>query len=235
MNMPVFKVQRQALLSQLVKFEAHPDFCRETTTLLAGDGAVRKTVLGTILAMTFAASAIAVAASADAGNTGNGTLTLADPAYTSAVKPGDYTVVCTTGGADATSKFRVEDPLGNQVGTATGGAAFAKQIKFTIAGGGTDFVEGDKFVVSVSFDLGDASNKVVEWDPAAADGTERIWGLALNEVTAPDGEDAEGQLVLRRGPSIVFSGQVQWPDGITDAQKDDAVREFEAMGILVRV
>lgn len=234
MNMPVFKVQRPALVSQLLKYELSPDFCRESTTLLAGDGAVRKTVLGTILAMTFAASAITVAQAADAGNTGNGTLTLANPAYTSAVKAGDYTVVCTTGGADGTSKFRIEDPEGNHVGTATGGAAFAKHIKFTIAGGGNAFVEGDKFVVSVAVDIGDAANKVVEWDPAATDGTERIWGLALNEISAPDGEDAEGQLALRRGPAIVFVGQIQWPDGISAVQKEEAILDIERLGIIVR-
>lgn len=235
MNMPVYKVQRSALVSQLVKYELHPDFCRETVTLAAGDGAARSTRLGTILAMTYAASAIAVSQAADAGNTGDGTLGLADPAHTPAVKAGDYTVVCTTGGADGASKFRVEDPEGNHVGTATGGAAFAKQIRFTIAGGGVAFAEGDRFVVTVAVDIGDPANKVAEWDPGASDGTERIWGLALNEVTAPDGEDAEGQLVLRRGPAILFAGQIRWPDGIAAENKEEAILSLEARGILVRV
>lgn len=234
MNMPVFKHTRPPMVSQLLKYELHPDFCRQATTLLAGDGAVRKVMLGTLLAMTFAASAIAVSSAADAGNTGNGTLTLSDPAHTSAVKAGDYTVVCTTGGADGTSKFRVEDPKGSHVGTATGGAAFTKQIRFTIAGGGTAFAEGDKFVVTVAVDYGDAANKVVEWDPDGADGTERIWGVSLAELSAPDGEDATGLLALRRGPAIAFVAQVQWPDGITAAQKDQAILDLERLGILVR-
>ena len=199
----------------------------------AGDGAARAVKIGTLLAMTFAATAIDVAQAADAGNTGDGTLTLADPAYTAAVKPGDYTVVCTVGGADAASKFRVEDPEGNHVGTATGGAAFTKQIKFTIAGGAADFVVGDKFVVTVSIDLGDATNKVVAWNPDAADGTERIWGVSLVELTAPDGEDAPGGLANRRD-AILFTGEIEWPDGITAAQKEQAIADLEAMRILVR-
>jgi hypothetical protein len=220
--------------SQLVKFESNPEFTRETFTLLGGSGGVRAIGLGMLLAMTFGVGAVNVAQAADAGNTGNGVLTLADPAYTNAVLPGDYTVVCTTGGADAVSKFRVEDPEGNHVGTATGGTAFAKHIKFTIAGGGTDFVEGDRFVVSVAVELGAATNKVVEWDPDAVDGTERIWGVSLVDLEAPDGEDVSGGLALRRGDVILAGQEIAWPDGITDDQKAAAVVELEQMRMIVR-
>lgn len=234
MNMPVYKVTGAARVSDLIKCEFDPAYCRESYTLKAGSGTERKVILGTLLAVVFAASALNVTSAADAGNTGDGTLTLADPAHTSAVKDGDYTVVCTTGGADGTSKFRVEDPAGKQVGTATGGTAFNKQIKFTIAGGAAAFVEGDKFVVSAAVDYGDPANEKIEWDPAASDGSERIWGIALGALTAPDGTNAEGGLAMRRGPAILFIGQIQWPAGITDDQKEQAVNALEEMGIIVR-
>lgn len=234
MSLSSYTLTGSKRLSQLLKYEAFSDFTRAAFTLLAGDGGTRKAAIGTVLAMTFGVSAVDVSQAADAGNTGDGTLALADPAFTSSVKAGVYTVVCTTGGADGVSKFRVEDPQGNQVGTATGGAAFAKQIKFTISGGAADFVEGDKFTVNVAIDLGDATNKVVAWDPAASDGTERIWGICLADIEADDGVDNQNGLALRRGPSIVDGGEIEWPDGITAAQKEAAILDLEAMNIIVR-
>lgn len=233
MNMPVYKVTGRKRLSQLLKWESNSEFCRQPYTLLAGSGSERKLLIGTLVAMVFGAGAVGAAAAADVGNTGDGILTLADPAVTAAAKPGDYTIVCTTGGADATSKFRVEDPEGVQVGTATGGTAFAKHIRFTIAGGAANFVEGDKFTVTVTADVGDPANKIVAWDPDADDGTERIWGVGINDVTAPDGEDAIGGLALRRD-AILFAGAIEWPDGVTADQKEAAIVELEALRILVR-
>lgn len=234
MSLPYYSIAGHKRVSDLVKYETHPEFCREGYTLLAGSGAERHVDVGTVLAMSYGSGAVSVTTAADAGNTGNGTLTLADPAHTSAVKPGDYTVVCTTGGVDGASKFRVEDPEGNQVGTATGGTAFAKQIRFTVAGGAANFVEGDRFTVSVAIDIGDASNKIVAWDPAATDGTERIWGLGLNRVTAPDGVDATDGLALRRGPAVVVGGAIAWPAAITADEKAEAILALEERGIVVR-
>lgn len=233
MNMTVLKYAGPKRLSQLVKWEGFPDFCRQTYTLLAGSGAAREIAIGTMLAMVYGSGAVSAAAATAAENTGDGVLTLADPATTGAVKPGVYTAVCTTGGADGVSKFRVEDPEGSHVGTATGGTAFAKHIRFTIAGGAADFVEGDKFSVTVTVDIGDATNKIVAWDPAASDGTERIWGIAINKVTAPDGIDNADGLALRRD-AILFNGAIEWPDGITAAQKESAINELADMRLLVR-
>ena len=81
------------------------------------------------------------------------------------MQEGRYTVRCTTGGADAASKFQVEGPDGKTIGEATGGAAFAKQVKFTISGGGTDFVAGDSFVIDIAIDQEDPTNTRVAWVP----------------------------------------------------------------------
>lgn len=229
-----YKMTGRKRLSQLVKYESNPEFTREVFTLLAGSGSTRTAALGALLAMTFGAGAISVSQAADPGNTGDGVLTLADPAFTSSIQPGEYTVVCTTGGADGVSKFRVEDPEGKQVATATGGTAFTKQIKFTISGGSAAFVEGDRFVVTVAAELGDPSNKIVLWDPNASDGTERIWGVCLREIAAADGVDAEGGLALRRGDAILAANEIVWPNGITDDQKAEAIVALEAMRILAR-
>ncbi|MCB8835945.1 head decoration protein [Aurantimonas sp. VKM B-3413] len=229
MSMPVFKMSRAPIMSGLLKWESNPEFCRETGTLLAGAGAARIVKLGTLLGLITAAGAMAASASADAGNTGNGTMTMADPSTTTAAKAGIYRVVCTTGGADGTSKFRVEDPEGVQVGTATGGAAFTKQIKFTIAGGGTAFAPGDAFSVTVSIAADDDDGKIVAWDPDATNGSEVIHGVSLVEATAADGVDNTTDLLFTRRDSILFIGAIQWPNGLTSDQKAKAVADLKAM------
>lgn len=92
-----------------------------------------------------------VAQAAVAGNTGNGTLTLADPAYGAGVKPGVYKVTAIEPASDG-GTFSVEDPDGVQVGIARVGVAFNNVVKFTIADGATDFVAGDAFNVTVTED-----------------------------------------------------------------------------------
>ena len=233
MSLPYYSHTAPVRESDLVKREFDPEFCRGQYTLLAGDGAERSVVLGTILADVLADAAIAVTAAAVAGNTGDGTLTLADPEYTSAVKEGVYRVTCTVGGADGTSKFNVEGPNGKSVGVATGGAAFAKQVKFTIAGGGANFAVGDAFEVNVAIDNENAAIKSVAWVPGAADDTGAIAGIAVRPTTAPDGEDREG-LRIERGPAILAIDTVQWPDGIAAKDKAAAIESFKAMNILLR-
>lgn len=231
--MPYYSHTAPARESDLVKQEFDPQFCRESYVLKAGDGSARTVKLGTLLATVIAGANVAVAAAATAGNTGNGTLTLADPAFGAGVKEGAYVVTCTTGGADGTSKFRIEGPNGKAIGTATGGAAFSKQVNFTIAGGGTAFVEGDSFTVTVTIDQENAANKRVAWVPGAADDTGMITGISLRETTAPDGVDAAG-LSLDRGPAILSAASVIWPDGISAAHKAAGIEMLKALHIIQR-
>ncbi|MBI4921863.1 MAG: head decoration protein [Devosia nanyangense] len=94
-----FSVAAPKLLTALLKYECFPDFCREQATLLAGDGASRVVELGTLMGLrTIDLVAANVDATADGGNTGNGILTVADPATGAGVKAGDY-VLTITGGA----------------------------------------------------------------------------------------------------------------------------------------
>ena len=229
MTMPVYKVSAAQRLTSFLKYELSIDYCRESYVLKAGDGGERKVSLGMPLMIEHAEGTVTAVAAAEAGNTGNGTLTLADPATTNSAKDGVYTVTCTTGGADGASKFAVDDPDGKRVGTATGGAAFNRHIKFTIAGGGTDFVEGDTFGVTVEIDEDADGSLIAEWD-----GDGEIWGVALGEVIAEDGVDRHGGVALRRGPAIAALGSVAWPSGLTDQQKADGLDRMRAMGVVFR-
>jgi len=215
--------------SDLLKLEYDPQFCREDYTLMAGDGEDRVVLLGTPLSLALDAASVAASAAAVAGNTGDGTIALADPATTSAVVEGTYVITCTTGGADATSKFRVEGPNGKSVGTATGGAAFAKQIKFTISGGSAAFIQGDAFEVIVAIDQESEANERVAWVPGAGD----IVGMSLRKTTAPDGVSTQG-LSLDNGPAVISADAVQWPEDITATEKAQGTEMLKRLGIKIR-
>lgn len=99
----------------------------------------------------------ATSAAKAGGNTGNGTLTLdvTTPVLANA-EVGVYTVRCieavTNGG-----KFEVKNPTGRSLGMAiivagAGGTyTFSDQIKFVVQDGATDFIVGDGFDVTVTF------------------------------------------------------------------------------------
>ena len=152
----------------------------------------------------------------------------------SAAREGVYVAVCIEPAVDG-GTFDVQDPDGKSIGTATVGAVFGKQVRFTISDGATDFVAGDRFEISVAR-ASAASNagKVVAWDPDASDGSQVIWGIALNEATAPDGQDLVGGLVGLRRLSLVKERGIAWPAGITDRQKALAIEDLEALGVVVR-
>ncbi|MGF6837056.1 hypothetical protein QF001_000923 [Paraburkholderia youngii] len=84
-----------------------------------------------------------VASVAYAGNTGNGTMNA--PTTQTGVQPGAYNVVFV-----AATKFEVYDPSGKFIAVGTTGVAFANQVGFTITAGGTAFVAGDGFTVTVT-------------------------------------------------------------------------------------
>jgi len=86
--------------------------------------------------------------SADAGNTGDGTSSgVSGDADT---LTGDYIATIIEPATDG-GKFMVQDPEGREIGTGVVGTAFsAGGITFTINDGLTDFVSGDRFIISVT-------------------------------------------------------------------------------------
>lgn len=233
MPLPYYSLTKPSTLSNVAKRLECMEYSCDPYTLLAGSGSARAILLGTPLGMISASGVVSAAQAAVAGNTGNGTLTLANPAFAAGALLGVYKVTCSVGGADGTSKFRVEDPLGVLVGTATGGAAFSKAIKFTIAGGGTAFVVGDSFDVTLSQAAGATDGKVKAWDPTATDGSQTLWGFAANDVTAADAVDNTGGLAIRR-EAILRDGGIIWPAGLSAANKAAAIAAADARGIVIR-
>lgn len=236
MTMPVFRASKPETLSNVVKWMPHREYSVEGYVLLAGDDGDREIEIGTPLGKITAGGAVSAAQAANAGNTGGGTLTLANPAFADNATLGVYQITCTTGGADGTSKFRVEDPEGVVVGTATGGAAFSKAIKFTIAHATANFVEGDGFTVTLAQADGADDGKIVAWDPDAHDGSQVVWGFAANAVIAAEGVDNTTDGLVIRRQAILRDGGIKWPEGLSAGEKAAAkLSADERLGIVIRV
>lgn len=209
-------------LSAVLKHEAAFGMSRTIGTVLAGSGAPRVILLGAVCA----AQLFGTPAIDNTGNTGTGalgSLTLGAKA-----KAGDYVVTCVAEAAGG-GRFQVVDPDGYALPDAVVGAAYVHpQLNFTIADGDPDFVVGDAFTITVPAGTG----KVVALAPGAVDGTQRVFGIALEQITAPDGADKDGQFLARDG--VVADTELAWPDGITSDQKSAALAELAAANIQVR-
>jgi hypothetical protein len=208
-------------LGDVVKWEANPSHGREQIVLASG----KAYKLGTVLGRLRVGGAVTVAAgAADAGNTGNGTLTLAGTPYSAAVREGKYRVVFVSA-----TRANVFDPQGVQVGTATVGSAFSGPIAFTLAAGGTAFAAGDAWTVAVS--IAANTGECDEWDPASGTGLEEVYGVLLWDVDASTG--AVQSVALRRMAAVSRDALV-FKAGTTAAQKLDAFDQLDRLTIAVR-
>ncbi len=184
---------------------------------------------GGVIALLAQAGGVTTSGAAVAGNTGNGVLTLANPAVNSKAKNGTYKLTCIEEGSNA-GKFQVEDPTGVVIGTATVGAAFNKEIKFTIADGATDFKTGDAFEIKVGVENpGDL--QAVAYDPDATDGSEKAAGFSIYPVKT--GSDTVKKPALVRDAEV--NGKlIGWPDEISDVNKAAATADLAAAGLIIR-
>ena len=211
-------------LGDVLKCEAPNLYSREAVTVLAGDGAERALKVGAVIA---ARTRSTVTVAAGDGNTGDGEATLADPALGTLAEAGLYRLACITAGADG-GTFQVLSPRGYVLPDLTVGTAYADgHLNLTVADGATDFAVGDTFAIEVSGD-----GKVVGLDPTAVDGTAEALGIVAFNVTAPDGTDAEVTAILR--DAVLAHRPIVWPAGIGEEQKNAALADLEARGILVR-
>jgi hypothetical protein len=204
--------------------EANGFLSREKITVLSGEG---KLVAGTVLGKTVV-TATAVA-SAKAGNTGSSgaiTMDVTTPVLATA-KQGRYSIICIEPGTNA-GTFEVVDPSGVVIGTViAAGAAFATQIKFTIADA-TDFVAGDGFYVDVAI----SAVKYRSADPTNTDGS------AVGCAVLFDAVDATSADVV--GVAHVRQCEVRGSDLTYDTNVDDATKtalknvELGNVGIIIR-
>lgn len=162
--------------------------------------------------------------------TGNGTLTLANPSTSSKVVDGRWSIRCISAAANG-GTFRVERPDGTEAGTVAVGAAFNKEIKFTINDGATDYVVGDEFAINVAAD--DADYSIAAFNPVGTDGSEIPYGYVPYGITTGAGEINKKLAVLVRDCEL-NGNCIAWPAGITDAQRADAMQALAVNHVIVR-
>jgi hypothetical protein len=206
-----------------LKSEAPAHYSREVIVILAGSGAARNLTSGMVLAKVTKGTA---SAAAQAGNTGNGTMGAITVG--AAAKPGVYKLEIIEPATDA-GKFHVFDPDGIFVGQGTVAVAFsAGGLGFTLADGGTDFVSGDGFDITVAA----GSGKWVQYNEDGTTGTEDAAGILLHDASAADAVDGEGVAIVR--DAIVSDNGLVWPSTADANEKAAAVEQLTALGILVR-
>lgn len=202
--------------------EASGHRSRENITI----GASQTILAGTLLALLASVGGVTAAAAAVAGNTGNGTIAMAGTPVSSKVKNGDYAVIFT--GATA---FKVEDPEGREIGTGASGAAFNKEVKFTLTAGATPNVAGDRYTISVGVETPD-DLLAVAFDPDGDDGSEVASAIAIYPATTGAGETVKIAAIYR--DAEVNGKCLSLPAGITAPQNAAAVSALAENGIIVR-
>lgn len=186
------------------------DLSFEQVTLKSGNNLPAGRVIATVITAQTVASA-----AKSGGNTGNGTFTLdATTPLLPNAKLGVYTLRCIAA-ATNNGTFRLEDPDGVVLGDivmAGGAATVSEQIKGALADGGTDFVVGDGFDITVSA----ITTKEVEFNPAGTDGSQIATGILY---AATDATSADKRTVAFRRNGEVNDNLVTWKSGATTAQK----------------
>lgn len=204
--------------------EAPGDRSREAVTVKSGSNLKACAVLGTIVTGTVASAA------KSGGNTGNGTFTLDVTAPLQlGAKLGVYRLRCIAAATD-NGTFRLEDPDGIVLGDtvmAAGAATVSEQIKGALADGGTDFIVGDGFDITVSA----ITEKEVEYNPAGTDGSQIATGILYGAVDASSADKAG---VAYKRDCEHNADIVVWKTGATTAQKAKGAADLKRLGIILR-
>lgn len=197
-------------------------FSRDKVTVLAGSGSARVLLVGQVLGSVL--GSLVVASRPSTGNTGDGAVgavTLKPGA-----QPGVYVLRLHTASANA-GDFSVTAPDGSVLPDLTVAVAYlTDHFGVTIADGATDFIVGDTVLLIVS-----GSRKVVALDLNGLDGSEKTVGVLAEDVTAPDGTDADGVAITRN--AWVAQQELIFPGSISDAERDAVIADLKTNGIVI--
>lgn len=183
--------------------------------------------MNSLLARVVLPDGVPATTTTDAGNTGDGEVTVAIPAVSTKARIGVYRIFCIEA-AEGGGRFMIEDPHGVEVGTVAVGAVFDGDIKFWISLGDTDFAVGDGFSLRVAI-VGDALVHV-PFDPDGTDGSEVPVAYAINSVASDVG--VKRVWAISRIARL-SSSMIAWPDEITDEQKAAAIKALARREIFV--
>jgi hypothetical protein len=141
------------------------------------------------------------------GNTGTGSVGAATAGLGTQV--GAYTVAFT-----AATVFSVFDPSGKELRNGATGTAYSDEIGFTIAAGGTAFVAGDGFTITVA--AGSA-----QWQPYTSSTPAQNLAILYNRVVVPAGSSKKVTVITREcevnRAELVWDPSIAAAGGITSA------------------
>lgn len=161
-------------------------------------------------------------ATAGGSNTGNSTCSAVTVTGYAAIL-GNYTVEF-----DAATKFIVSDPTGQEIGHGTTGTAFTGGgLSFTITAGGTAFVGGDSFTITVAA----GSGKYSPLDPAAVNGAQIPVAILFGQTDVTLA-DKHATAVVRSVE--VNASELIWPTGMSAAAITTAQAHLARLGIISR-
>jgi hypothetical protein len=204
---------------EFIVSEANKTRSREAITVLSGENLKAGAILGKV---ELGAASSAAKAGGNTGDGAMGAVTVGDGA-----QAGVYTLRIITAAANA-GEFQVKDPQGDVVGIGNVGVAFSGGgLSFTLADGATDFVVGDGFDITVAA----GSKKYVELDPAATNGSQNAAGVLFGPTDATSADTAAVAIVR---DAELNAEEVVWPTGISTDDKNAAIAQLEALGILLR-
>lgn len=212
---------------EFIVSEANGARSREVITIGRSQTLVAGQVVALIPANT---GAVTVGTPAFTG-TGNGTCTLADPAYGAGVQEGTYTVRLLEGKSDG-GNFEVRRPDGTLDGYAVAGTAYDGQVKFTLADGSTDFSNAAQFTIAVT--IADAANagKYVAFNQDGTDGSQIAAAIVWDAVTT--GASADGSVVAIVRDAEVNGAELTWPSDISAGEKTAAIAQLATHDLIVR-
>lgn len=195
--------------------EANGERSRENIIITAGAGVLPA---GQVLAKITAANALT--STAQAGNTGNGTVGSAT--VTSAAISGTYVLEITAAAGNGGS-FEVTNPLGAVVGAGTVGTAFTGGgITFTLSDGSTDFVVGDGFNLAVKAGLGEYT----AYDDDGTDDGRRAASAVLYAAVDASENDISAAAIVR---------DAEVTERLLTGLDANGKADLQSLGIIVRL
>ncbi len=207
--------------------EAENSRSREVITI----GRSQTLVAGQVVALIPAdTGAVTVGVPAFTG-TGDGTCTLASPAYGDGVQEGTYIVRLLEGVAQG-GNFQVIRPDGTLDGLAVAGVAYDGQVKFTLADGNTDFINAAQFTIAVAIANATNSGKYVAFNHDGTEGSQIPGGILWDAVTTGAGADGSAVAIVR--DAEVNGGDLVWSADIEAGEITTATTHLAALGIIVR-
>lgn len=192
---------------------------RDVVTVLSG----QKLVAGQVLGKIAVGAATMTAFSNNAVNTG----AAAAVTVAAGAKVGTHKIVIIEPGTNA-GVFQHEDPDGVIVKTGIVGQAYSGGgLSFTIPDGSQDFISGEGFNIAVAA----GSGKVRAIDFSSAVGADVAIGVLFAAVDATSA-DQPGVAVVR--DQEIVSAALVWPAGATTNQKNAALAQLKAQGLIAR-